>query len=71
MVLPLKIITNYNYINIITYIYIYLFTMSDIHTKFENLNNSQESLNILRDVNSRNMLKNFTSGHIYYMEFGQ
>lgn len=41
--------------------------MSDIHTNFENLNNSQESLNILRDVNSRNKLKKFHEWtHILY-----
>lgn len=41
--------------------------MSDIHTKFENLNNSQESLNILRDVNSRNKLQKFHEWtHILY-----
>jgi predicted O-methyltransferase YrrM len=41
--------------------------MSDIHTIFENLNNSQESLNILRDVNSRNKLKKFHEWtHILY-----
>ena len=41
--------------------------MSDIHTNFEILNNSQESLNILRDVNSRNKLKKFHEWtHILY-----
>ena len=41
--------------------------MSDIHTNFESLNNSQESLNILRDVNSRNKLKKFHEWtHILY-----
>ena len=41
--------------------------MSDIHAIFENLNNSQESLNILRDVNSRNKLKKFHEWtHILY-----
>ena len=33
--------------------------MSDVLTNFENLNNSQESLNILRDVNSHIKLKKF------------
>lgn len=41
--------------------------MSDVLTNFENLNNSRESLNILRDVNSHIKLKKFHEWtHILY-----